>query len=215
MKRNALLLLCVVALTVASASATNLLVNGSFQSGDFTGWNLGTTPEGTAGAGFPIVTGWPLGGMNAAEYEVGNVALDGTYQGATLSQDFFTSGGMATLSFMWAAQGDGIHTNAEGGLFELILDGNLLASHDVGQIGPTDLVNGTLSASMMLTPGTHTFEIDILRNFGSLPQNTPFQYITGADVEGNTATPEPSTLALLGAGLLGILGTMRRRRSKK
>ncbi|HVZ18533.1 MAG TPA: PEP-CTERM sorting domain-containing protein [Terriglobales bacterium] len=211
MKRNLFVLACIVALTVVTASASNLLSNGSFQSGDFSNWVLGTTPDGTAGEGYPIVTTWPLGGQNAAKYEVGQIQSDGLFEGATLSQDFFTSGGMATLSFLWAAQGDGIHENADGGLFELILDGSVLASHDVGTIEPNDLLSGMLSASLNLTPGTHTFEIDILRPFLTLPGNTPYQYVTGASVDAAT-TPEPGTLLLLGAGLLGVLGTMRRRR---
>jgi hypothetical protein len=212
MKRLApLALVALIALVAAQAGATNLLINGSFQDNDFTGWNLGTTADGTAGQGFPIVTGWPLGGMNAAKYEVGQVTSNGLFEGATLSQTFNTSGGMATLSFDWLAMGDGIHTNAEGGLFELVLDGNLLASHDVGQIGPNGQFNGVLTATLNLSAGQHTFEIEILRNFLSNPGNTPYQYVTGADVEGNSAVPEPGTLMLLGSGVVGMAGMLRRK----
>lgn len=210
MKRCVLLVLVsLLVLAAGQASASNLLVNGSFQSGDFTGWTLGTTSNGTAGTGFPIVTGWPLGGMNSAKYEVGEVNFDGTFQGATLSQDFTSAGGMATLSFMWAAQGDGIHQNADGGLFELILDGTVLASYDVGTIGPNDLFNGSLSDTLNLSAGNHTFEIDILRPYVSQQGNTPYQYVTGADVEGQV--PEPGPLMLLGSGVVGMAGVLRRK----
>lgn len=213
MKRFApLALVALIVLVAAQAGATNLLTNGSFQTGDFTGWTLGTTADGSPGAGFPIVTAWPLGGMNSAKYEVGQVSSNGLYEGATLSQMFTTSGGAATLSFMWAAQGDGIHQNAEGGLFELLLDGSLLASHDVGTINPNDLLNGVVSFNVgNLSAGQHTFEIEILRNFLTNPGNTPYQYVTGADVEANSGVPEPGTLMLLGSGVVGMAGLLRRK----
>ena len=87
--------------------------------------------------------------------------------------------------------GDGIHTNADGGDFRLILDGSVLADHDVGSIGPNDLFNGTLSANVNLSAGTHTFEIDVLRPYISNPGNTPYQFVTSADVEG-TAFRSPA-----------------------
>ena len=66
----------------------------------FNGWTIGTTSNGTWGEGYPVVTGWPLGGLNAAKGEVGEVSFDGTLQGGTLSQVFNTTGGAATLSFI-------------------------------------------------------------------------------------------------------------------
>ncbi|MGB8770599.1 MAG: PEP-CTERM sorting domain-containing protein [Candidatus Korobacteraceae bacterium] len=215
MKRLSILGAVFLALLMVStlASAGNLLSNGSFQDGNFTDWVQGVTENGTAGAGYPIITAWPLGGdLNSAEYEVGEVNFDGTYQGATLSQTFSTSGGELTLGFMYAAMGDGVHTNLDGGDFVLLLDGTTLANFDVGEIGPTQTISGSLMASDMVSAGTHTFEIEILRPYVSLPGNTPYQYVTGAYVNGaGGTTPEPSTLLLLGSGIAGIW--YRRKRS--
>src|ERR1700736_3271900 len=86
--KTALLLLVAILLFAAQAGATNLIQNGSFQTNDFTHWTIGTTSNGTWGSGYPVVTGWPLGGMNAAKGEVGEVNFDGTLQGGTLSQTF-------------------------------------------------------------------------------------------------------------------------------
>lgn len=203
-----LVLLALFAFVAAQAGATNLIQNGNFQSGDFTDWTIGTTSGGTWGQGFPIVTGWPLGGMNAAEGEVGNVNPTGTQQGGTLTQTFTSGAGAATLSFLYAAMGDGIHTNADGGDFTLILDGTTLNSIDVGEITADQLINGTLSANVNLSAGTHTLEIDVTRMYTTAFQNTPYQYVTGVDVD---AVPEPGSLILMGSGVLGLAGVLRRK----
>jgi hypothetical protein len=204
-----LVLVALLAVFAAQASATNLLVNGNFSSGDFTGWTIGNTSNGTWGQGFPVVTGWPLGGGNAAQGEVGEVNFTGQYEGGILSQSFNSGAGAATLSFDWAAMGDGTNQNADGGLFELILDGSILAQYDVGTIGPNDLFNGTLTANANLTAGNHTFEIDVLRPYISVAGGTPYQYVTNADVEGTV--PEPGSLILMGSGVLGLAGILRRK----
>jgi hypothetical protein len=204
-----LLLVALLAVFAAQAGATNLLVNGSFESGDFTGWTLGTTSNGTWGEGYPIVTGWPMGGGNALKAEVGQLSSNGLFEGGILSQTFNSGAGAATLSFDWAAMGDGTHTNADGGLFELVLDGTVLAQFDVGEINANDLLNGTLTANVNLSAGQHTFEIDVLRPYLAQPGGTPYQYVTNADVEGTV--PEPGSLILMGSGVLGLAGILRRK----
>ena len=204
-----LVLVALLAVFAAQAGATNLIQNGNFQSGDFTDWTIGTTSGGTWGQGFPVVTGWPLGGMNAAEGEVGNVNPTGTQQGGTLTQTFTSGAGAATLSFLYAAMGDGSHTNADGGDFTLLLDGTALNSIDVGEITADQLITGTLTANANLTAGTHTLEIEVTRSFLSSFQNTPYQYVTGVDVEGTV--PEPGSLILMGSGVLGLAGVLRRK----
>jgi hypothetical protein len=87
-------LIALLALVAAQASATNLLVNGSFETGDFTGWTLGTTSNGTAGVGYPVVSQWPLdGSIKAWKGEVGEINFTGQYEGATLSQTFNSGAG--------------------------------------------------------------------------------------------------------------------------
>ncbi|MFZ0704361.1 MAG: PEP-CTERM sorting domain-containing protein [Candidatus Sulfotelmatobacter sp.] len=201
-----LALLALLALVAAQAGASNLIVNGSFQSGDFTGWTLGTTSNGTAGAGFPVVTAWPLGGANAWEGEVGEVSFDGTQQGATLTQSFIGTGA-ATISMDWAASAP-FAGNADGGEFTMILNGVQIAQYDTNSINQGDLLNGVLTANANLNNGTNTLEIDITRRYISVSDLTPLQYVTGIDVEG---TPEPGSLILMGTGVLGLAGVLRRK----
>jgi len=204
----ALVFLALLSMTTDQMCANNLLNNGSFQTGDFTSWMLGSTANGTAGVGFPIVTTWPLGGSNAAQYEVGQINyVNGDFEGAMLLQGFAASGGTLDLAFDWAAMGDGIHNNSDAGLFQLVLDGLVLNSYDVGHIGPKSLFNGTLSGTASVAAGMHFFEIDILRPFQSGQGSTPYEFITGASV---SAVPEPSSLLLLGSGIIGIAGVLRR-----
>ncbi len=203
-----LVLVALLAVFAAQAGATNLIVNGSFQSGDFTGWTLGTTPNGTAGAGFPVVAAWPLGGANAWEGEVGEVNFDGTQQGATLTQSFNSAGGAASLSMAWAVSSP-FAGNADGGEFTMILNGVQIAQYDTNSVNQGDLINGTLSANANLVSGTNTLEIDITRRYITVPDLTPLQYVTNVDVEGTV--PEPGSLILMGSGVLGLAGILRRK----
>ena len=205
MKRYMLfVMVALLAVFVAQAGATNLIQNGSFQSNDFTDWTIGTTSNGTWGSGFPVVTGWPLGGMNSAEGQVGEVNFDGTQQGGTLTQSFMSAGGAATETLLWAAMGSG---NADGGEFTMILNGVQIAQYDTGSIN--GLLNGTLTASVPLVAGMNTLQIDVTRRYISTG-GTPYQWVTGVDVEGQ-GVPEPGSFVLMLSGVLGVAGVISRK----
>src|SRR6267378_7864881 len=170
-----LAVLVAILLFAAQAGATNLIQNGSFQTNDFTDWTIGTTSNGTWGSGYPVVAGWPLGGMNAAQGEVGEVTYDGTQQGGTLTQTFVSAGGAATESLLWAAT-DPFQDNADGGEFTMFLNAVQIAQFDIGSINQGQTLNGTLSASVPLVAGTNTLEIVVSRSFITVQNSTPFQY---------------------------------------
>ncbi len=197
-------MVALLAVFVAQAGATNLIQNGSFQSNDFTDWTIGTTSNGTWGSGFPVVTGWPLGGMNSAEGQVGEVNFDGTQQGGTLTQSFMSAGGAATETLLWAAMGSG---NADGGEFTMILNGVQIAQYDTGSIN--GMLNGSLSASAPLVAGMNTLQIDVTRRYISTG-GTPYQWVTGVDVEGQ-GVPEPGSFVLMLSGVLGVAGVISRK----
>ena len=203
-------LVALLAVFALQASADQLIVNGSFQSGDFSNWTLGTTPNGTAGVGYPVVSPWPLdNNINAWEGEVGEVNFDGTQQGATLSQVFMSAGGAATLSLDWAVSAP-FSGNSDGGEFTMLLNGVQIAQYDTNNIDQGQVLNGTLMANGNLNSGANTLEIDITRRYISVQDLTPLQYVTNIDVEGNPV-PEPGSLVLMGSGVLGLAGILRRK----
>ncbi len=151
--------------------------------------------------------------MNAAEGEVGEVNFDGTQQGGTSDPDVHQRLQALRLeALLWAAMGDGIHTNADGGEFTMLLDGNVqIAQFDVGSIHqPTpDLQRHALGQYANLSPAPKPLRLTF-RVRSSRPHATrPYQYVTDVDVEGTV--PEPSSILLLGIGALSLAGVLRRK----
>ena len=206
-----------LALAVVQAGAdTPILLNTSFEEGTFDHWTLGTTSNGTAGQGFPIVTQWPLDhSINAWEGQVGEVKYDGTFQGATLSQSFLrnehSGPNSARMGFSYTVIGGPGFGNIDGGDFRLYFNGALVAEKDVGPVGPNQVISGLVDAEWLPynTQGWNTFEIDILRNdLTASGPGYPHQYVTSAFF---IAAPEPGSLILLGSGILGLAGVLRRK----
>lgn len=206
MKRNAsFIFLALLAVFAAQAGATNLIQNGDFHTGNFTDWTLGLTPNG-------YVYGPTVGGCEAHMGQLcwnGRVAtlVDGQYEGATMSQTFTSGAGPATLSMFYEVQM--LFMGGEGGDFRLLLDGNIVAQNNTGDLDQWDLAVGTLTANANLTAGQHTLEIDVLTNQQWDDYTSPIQLVGGIDVEG--PVPEPGSLVLMGSGVLGLVGVLRRK----
>ncbi len=65
--------------------------------------------------------------------------------------------------------------NLDGGLFELLLDGETLSRFHIGPIHNGTTKRGTLRASSPITAGVHQIRIRITRPFASMA--APFQYV--------------------------------------
>jgi hypothetical protein len=199
-------LIPVLLLEVGTAQAQ--LINGNFETGDLTGWTTFNTSHG--GTFGPQVGSFDTAGTAtpslSAEFEVGEtsggIGGGGLGQGAGILQDLILGAGQLTIFLNIAAQSPG--NNADGGTFELLLDGNVVASHAFGAIGFSQIDRSTLNYSGTVTAGTHEIAIDMRRGYGTGQDNTPFQYLDNIQL-GGTAVPEPSAITLLSLALATLM----------
>ena len=189
-------LLVIVALTFWLAAgaprtfAQNLITNGSFETGDFTGWTTGGNFE------FTSVVSGPFSSYSGAEdgqfyAMLGPVGSDGT-----LSQTFSTlNGAEYTFSFWFASVGDNPSD------FSVSWDGTQLLS----LTNPNTGGNWTQYTFTATATGSDTLTFAFrddpalmaLDNISVLPRSQP--------------APEPSSFLLLGTGVLGLGGFVRRK----
>ncbi len=174
-----------LALGVGGSQAANLITNGSFETGDFTGWTQG----GNTGATFVAASGFD--GITA---EDGNyfAALGPVGSDGTLSQTFTDTPGATYESIFYLA--------SDGG-----------TPNDFGVTGPGSLFITTMN-DIPSSPFVEYFGYftgsgsdTITFNFRNDPG------YQGLDNVSVTAVPEPATWGLMLAGM-GVAGAGLRRR---
>ncbi len=171
---------------VAGPARADLVVNGDFGTGDFTGWTLsGDTSYGPYA--YVATMGTGIGGANSAAlstFDAGN---------GSLSQDLTTVVGQS-YSFSFLFGGDGVTPNS----FSASLGtSTLLSLSDVP--GPiTSPTTYTFSYTATSTTTALTFQ------FSDVPG---YLYVTDVSVSPNQAVvPEPSTAFAVGLGALAMMG---------
>jgi hypothetical protein len=210
-KFSAAIVAAAICLSGAEAKAVNLLVNGDFETGILTGWTTFVTSNGTNGDGLPDVAMFDTDNDGiqslSARFNVGQAVWEGDgspRRGGGIFQLVNLAAGSYTLSANAAMIG---HTNADGGLVELLFDGSVLASHDFGTatggVGEYAFLVGVSSVAA----GPHEVRFRITRAFESdLFEGTPYQYIDKV-----TLIPEPSS-ALPAVSIFALLASRRTRR---
>ena len=225
--KKLLMFLCAITLIfgmVGSASA-NLLTNGDFETGDLTGWE-------TKGDVSVVVANClaDVQGMDNNFALLGLGTSDGKSQ---LRQDFDVTGfNELTISFNWAVNYWDSSSSANDTFLSLVReDRRGTIDQPLQRITMLNLsTNGTFfNRQGGIAYGHYTQTIDI-SNFVTDDARLIFRLIEESSCLGSTASiagidnvsvtapapvPEPSTILLMGAGLLGLVGYNRKRLIKK
>jgi hypothetical protein len=165
-----------------------ILNQTNFENGEMAHWDTFVTSNGTVGeAGMPAVVPFEMvkegKESQALQFKAGQIRYDSENepeQGGGVMVQIKTETGKLELSANVAVT---YHSpkdkrNLAGGLFQWIVDDQVIASQDMGPIDNHGILRHHLQASHQANAGVHVIRLRITRPFTSHPgQHAPFQYI--------------------------------------
>ena len=156
-------------------------------------WETFLTTNGTlGGVGMPKMVPFETGQegkeSSSLKFKVGQIRYEQesqSQQGGGLVLQITTKRGTlhlaAKVAVAYASPKD--RRNLAGGLFEWIVDDQVVANHDVGPINNGGITRHYFKADYIVKAGLHTIRLRITRPFISQPaQQAPFQYVDDLDV---------------------------------
>ncbi|GJL69035.1 MAG: hypothetical protein NPIRA06_16700 [Nitrospirales bacterium] len=174
--------------------SAEVLMTTDFESGNLSGWTVFSTSNGTLGGkGFPMVDlchhGTPVSPSQCLQVQVGQLHYDPTgelHQGGGIGLTTMTNSGLMQLS---AHVGVTYHSpdykrNLKGGLFEWVVDDQVIADLDVGPVDDGDTVQQLFSGKSPVAAGRHTIQLRVTRPFQSgAGKPAPVQFVDDVMVE--------------------------------
>ncbi len=165
-----------------------------FESGTLSDWRVFSTSNGTLGGkGFPTISQCDLGNPGPTSYclqvQVGQLHFAPAHavqQGGGISLTTMTIAGLIQLS---ARVGATYHSpdykrNLNGGLFEWVVDDQVIADLDVGPMEDGVTVQHHFIGTVPVAAGRHTIQLRVTRPFQSgAGKPSPVQFIDDVVVE--------------------------------
>jgi hypothetical protein len=199
-------------IVLSSPLRANLIQNGSFVTGNFGGWTLFTTANGSLGIGqLPRITLFDISGIGptiTAEFQVGQITSDtsGSRAGGGIKQVVTTDAGLYSFSADIAVLS--IRGDPDAGSVSVLMDGILEDAVDFGPISVshrpfTPLLRDTLAFTTSLSAGMHDVEILFTRSLQTVELSAD-QFITNITLVDPDPVPEPAGWTILSVALVAL-----------
>lgn len=200
------------AMGVVAGANAQMFINGNFEAGDLSFWNIATTTNGQTAS--QSVVQYDIDGPGtqptnfAGRFQVGRITTATATGGIELTQNLNLIGGWQYyFDFDWAVQRTGSTNNAEGGIFSLIVNGTAITTQAAGPVTGTTPIYGHVTGIFTpTTSGSYTIGARIVRPF--TPPADMYQYVDNFAV--TAIVPEPGTMAVIALG--GAFLARRRRK---